>query len=401
MNFFSVVSHLYDEIIAYATMPMNLIGKSNGSVSTANAPLKTDDIPLELWRLIAVFLDDPKDIVHLGLGNRHLRVLLSDALLWKSLLLKHFPIQANSTSEADSLSVYKQQVKVACNVKARNYCLQILRGHQKNVHQLIVNEGRLISSSEDCTIKVWDLKIGQVLKTLQGHNTGVDSVAVYKGNLISAAWKTFKIWDFKTGQEIKTLIHGEDSVDHIIVWNDNLISVGAIASVIQIWDINTGEKLKTLEGHRQRIVSIAVCNDWLVSGSHDSDVKIWDLKTRQEIRTLSEDEWIECAEIYDGKVISSTSDGRIQIWDLETGQKLAVFNSSTGVSIECFAICAGMLVCGMSDGAIQIRDFITGEELQTLRGQQYSISSLVVVDGKIISSSYDGNLIQIWDFIPK
>ena len=375
--------------------------KINANGSAIKAPLETNDIPIDVWRRIAAFLDDPKDVVHFGLGNRRLTVLLSDGTLWRSLLLTHFPnFQASLISDANSLSVYKQQVTVASNIKAKNYSAQILSGHQKNVYHLIINEGCLISCLEDSTIKVWDFETGQVLKTLVGHNIGVDSVAVYKGNLISASWKTVKIWDLKTGQEIRTLIHGEDRVDHIVVWNDNLISVGAMASVIEIWDINTGRKLNTLVGHRGWIISLAVYNDWLVSGSHDSNIKIWDLKTRQEIRTLSEDEWIECVEVYDDKVISSTSDGRIQIWDLETGQKLAVFDSSTGVSIECFAICVGMLVCGMSDGEIQIRDFKIGKVLQTLSGPQHSISSLAVVNGKIISSSYEDHRIQVWDFNP-
>jgi hypothetical protein len=44
-----------------------------------------------IYRLICSFLDNPKDIVHYGLTNRHCSVILSDNKIWTLCLRNHFP----------------------------------------------------------------------------------------------------------------------------------------------------------------------------------------------------------------------------------------------------------------------------------------------------------------------
>ena len=49
-------------------------------------------------------------------------------------------------------------------------------------------DGKAISASRDKTLKVWDLKTGQCVMTLQGHTDSVISVAILPdGNAISAS----------------------------------------------------------------------------------------------------------------------------------------------------------------------------------------------------------------------
>ncbi len=59
---------------------------------------------------------------------------------------------------------------------------------------------RLVSTSHDETIRIWDLKIGMCLNTLYGHTNWVRSVAVSADDqrLVSASRdQTIKIWGVK------------------------------------------------------------------------------------------------------------------------------------------------------------------------------------------------------------
>jgi WD40 repeat protein len=48
-------------------------------------------------------------------------------------------------------------------------CLKTLRGHNAHVYAVIVGRrNRIISSSSDCKIKVWEYETGQVVSTCGG-----------------------------------------------------------------------------------------------------------------------------------------------------------------------------------------------------------------------------------------
>src|SRR5262249_35025557 len=73
---------------------------------------------------------------------------------------------------------------------------------------------RLVSGSEDQTVKVWDAHTGQQPLTLKGHTSWVNSVAFSPDGtrIASGSWdhlhKTpgeVKVWDAQTGQETLTL----------------------------------------------------------------------------------------------------------------------------------------------------------------------------------------------------
>nr|WP_317110658.1 hypothetical protein [Chroococcidiopsis sp. SAG 2025] len=66
----------------------------------------------------------------------------------------------------------------------------------------------LASSSQDCTLKLWDVSTGECLKTLPGHTAWVWSVAWSRDNQTLASGsedETIRLWDVKTGECVKTL----------------------------------------------------------------------------------------------------------------------------------------------------------------------------------------------------
>jgi WD40 repeat protein len=67
---------------------------------------------------------------------------------------------------------------------------------------------RLVSGSHDRTVRLWDVRTGECLKVLQGHDNWVWSVAFsLDGHSIASASQdeTIKLWDAKTGDCLKTL----------------------------------------------------------------------------------------------------------------------------------------------------------------------------------------------------
>jgi DNA-binding CsgD family transcriptional regulator len=108
----------------------------------------------------------------------------------------------------------------------------------------------LASGSQDQSIRLWDVRTGQCLSTLQGHTGWVRSVAF--------------------NSDGKTLAGGS---------NDQSI---------KLWDVRTGQCLSTLQDHTNVVLSVAFSptRTLLASGSQDGTIKLWETRTGRCLSTL-------------------------------------------------------------------------------------------------------------------
>jgi len=93
------------------------------------------------------------------------------------------------------------EVTLSCNTESRIYSLAVV-------------DDMVIAGSSDGTISIFNRSSGDLMDTLKGHGSWVDSLqVVYDGVrmlLISGSYdKTCRIWDFKTRQCINTIECGD------------------------------------------------------------------------------------------------------------------------------------------------------------------------------------------------
>jgi hypothetical protein len=100
--------------------------------------------------------------------------------------------------------------------------LRTLEGHSDSVNGVAVTPDgqRALSTSDDLTLKLWDLKTGRALRTLEGHSGAVNDVAITPDGTcaVSASFdKTLKVWDLKSGRVLRTLEGHSASVRSVVV----------------------------------------------------------------------------------------------------------------------------------------------------------------------------------------
>ena len=65
-----------------------------------------------------------------------------------------------------------------------------------------LTDGTLVSGSDDATIKQWNIKTGECLRTLEGHTNDVSCLwPMMDGRVMSGSTdKSARIWNMKTGE---------------------------------------------------------------------------------------------------------------------------------------------------------------------------------------------------------
>ena len=110
--------------------------------------------------------------------------------------------------------------------------IHVLRGHTQNLSSVCVTPDgtRIVSASEDNTVKVWDMETGEELRTLNGHtNTALSICVTPDGTRIvsGSGDNTVKVWDMETGEELRTLTGHTDWVHSVCVTPDGTRIVSA------------------------------------------------------------------------------------------------------------------------------------------------------------------------------
>jgi WD40 repeat protein len=213
--------------------------------------------------------------------------------------------------------------------------LHTLTGHSGDIRSVTFSpDGTLlISGSGDDTLKLWYPETGECLHTIDVHSKGansftrspcaISSVAFHPHDQLLASSsddKTIKLWNLHTLKPVNTLIGHTDEVTSIAISPDGtLLASGSLDHTINLWNLNSGELLCTLTGHHRGIHSVAISTDGntLVSGSLDDTINLWSLKTRELLHTLAE----HTRRVYDvaisadgNTLISSSGDRTIKIW---------------------------------------------------------------------------------------
>lgn len=266
----------------------------------------------------------------------------------------------------------------------------------------------LASGGGDGTIRLWDLKTGELRKTFKGHKSAVYGIYLSPdGQTLASgsADESIKLWNLQTGELIHTLSGRSKEISAITMTPDShtLVSGDRVGN-IEFWNLKTGERLNSFAAHEILVTSLAMTPDGqtVVSSSQDNTIKLWDVKTGQLIRTLTDADshhFFSVAISPNGQQIASGSwDGGIRLWDLKTGKLSQILKASSApIDTVVFKPNGQTIVSGSTDGAIRMWDVKTNKLRRTLAGHSQAVNSMVMTpDGEMMVSSGKDKAIKIW-----
>ncbi len=320
-------------------------------------------------------------------------------------------------------------------------------GHTDWVNALALNHNRsLIASSSDSSIMIWDFNSGRLLRTLNGHNFYVLSLAFSPdGNTLASggADGTVSLWDVYSGKHICEFTDHDDSIRNVTFSPDGtLLASGGDDRKLRIWDfarrrviheLEIGESVHSIDfSPNGNLIATNGCPVKIDKNKIDKDLpprenvfvflteaprkhlaSTWDVKTGQLIREYEGiDNSIGCITFSnDGATLAAgKQDNTIDLWNVHTGRltrTLDVAGKPLRQDVEghraridsiAFINNDSELLSIDDDGEIRRWNITTGRTIEVHKeGTDGCISPLVSNDGSTVLIGTYANSTKIWD----
>ncbi|MFB8031734.1 hypothetical protein ACFC5Z_02005 [Streptomyces sp. NPDC056004] len=279
--------------------------------------------------------------------------------------------------------------------------VRTLIGHAGPVHSVAVAQldGRLhaVTTSDDRSVRVWDLTTGIQIRHFTGHAGPVHSVAVAQlGGRSHAVTTSFdgsvRVWDLTTGIQIRHLTGHAGPVYSVVVSElDGRLHAVTTSDdrSVRVWDLTTGIQIRHLTGHTGPVIAVAVAEldgrPHAVTTSRDESVRVWDLATGKQVRSLTG----HAGPVYsvvvselDGRphAVTTSVDGSVRVWDLAVRAQVRSLAGHTGPVI---AVVVSELdgrphaVTTSVDGSVRVWDLATGAQIYHFTGHTDPVYSVV------------------------
>ena len=239
----------------------------------------------------------------------------------------------------------------------------IFFGHSGCVRALVPVGEMLISGSEDCDMRVWDMRFfstirigGRCMRVLKGHTGGVTCLAVSGRRLVSGSRNgAVRVWRIEgpASQWRCELVLSEWELESgirttcLAAWGDRLASGSTDTAKILVWDLETGAHERALVGHTGSVTAVVVSGQRLMSSAADQTVRVWSTATWECVQTVqvyaagSVQHIISLAVSGSRLVGGSDSVSRsaleeceVRVWDLQTLAPLHVLKQPAGERVK-------------------------------------------------------------------
>lgn len=275
-----------------------------------------------------------------------------------------------------------------------------LEGHTGQVNSVAIDGNRIVSGSDDGTVRLWNTTTGALEQTLdEAHdNSIVMSVAIGGNRIVSGGQdETVKVWNATTGALERTLDHG-DIVLSVAIDGNQIVS-GSQDATVSVWNATTGELKYSLEADflaQETVGAVAIDGNRIVSGGEEGkEVYVWDATTGEQERTLfGMSDNVMSVAIDGERIVSGGDDGGIYLWNATTGN--LEWEDKVPERVFSVAIEGNRVVSGNIDGTVKVWNATTGELERTLVGHTGGVHA-VAIDGDRIVSGDDEGKIRIWD----
>ncbi len=264
---------------------------------------------------------------------------------------------------------------------------------------------RIVTVSRDQTAKVWEVRTGKYLLTLQGHGGSVTSAAFSPDGtqIVTASGdKTAKVWETGTEKLLLTLEgHGDWVRSATFSPDGTRIVTASDDQTAKVWETGTGKLLQTLQGHGSTVNSASFSPDGtrIVTASDDETAKVWEAGTGKLLLTLEghgNRVWSAVFSPDGTRIVTASRDGIAKVWEAGTGKLLHTLQGHSSTVNSASFSPDGTRIVNVSADIVKVWEAGTGKLIHSIQGHGKSVNSAAFSpDGTRIVTVSDGYTAEV------
>ncbi|MDG2424646.1 MAG: protein kinase [Phycisphaerales bacterium] len=269
----------------------------------------------------------------------------------------------------------------------------------------------LLNGTRDGDIMILDMDTGSTLAQLSGHDGEIVDLVYLddESRLVSTSRdNTIRVWNLHTGTQMLSMDYSW--------WNQSPVVLDSVTSLlavpdnknnIDLVDVDVGEVRITLKGHNDTIFHLDFdpTGKYLASADKSGAIRIWELDSGTLIASLTSHAKSVSGLSFnsDGsRIVSSSSDGTVRIWNSITGQELVDQQIITQSPVMTMSISPDemQIATGLEDGTVRTWSMATGDQLISL---PTGLSEIKLVEwsprGDVLLATGEDDSLRTWETI--
>lgn len=204
--------------------------------------------------------------------------------------------------------------------------LRSLKGHLNWVSCLAMSPDGKVLASAGSEVRVWRIPNGQPWTLKRLSLRAADAARIYLESYQTGSWanclaispdgavlasgnmdRTVRVWRLRDGWAVTTLEGHARAVHCLVLSPDGHVLIsGSGDQTVRVWSFPDGRPLTTLAGHSEAVTCLALSHDGqvLVSGSADHSVRVWTSElirlSHVPVRQTTVEDWLWVLEVLRG-----------------------------------------------------------------------------------------------------